>query len=69
MKKISFVALILLFSMIISSCGLINPGGSDPTTTTEAPYEGEYEIRLTAIGSCGATVAALCSQFIACTKS
>ena len=51
MKKISFVALILLFSMIISSCGLINPGGSDPTTTTEAPYEGEYEIRLTAIGS------------------
>ena len=51
MKKISFVALILLFSMIISSCGLITPGGSDPTTTTEAPYTGEYEIRLTAIGS------------------
>jgi hypothetical protein len=50
MKKISFLALILLFSMIISSCGLINPQGSDPTTT-EPPYEGEYEIRLTAIGS------------------
>ena len=51
MKKISLLALILVFSMIVSSCGLINPQGGGQTTTTEPTYEGEYEIRLTAIGS------------------
>lgn len=51
MKKISFLALILVCSMILSACGFFTPQGNNPPATTEPPYDGEYEIRLTAIGS------------------
>lgn len=54
MKKISILALILISSIVLASCGILeifntNDGGT--TTTTQPPYDGEYSIRLTAIGS------------------
>ena len=53
MKKISILALILMCSLILSACGIFDffrPQNST-TTTTKPTYEGDYEIRLTAIGS------------------
>lgn len=53
MRKISILALILMCSLILSACGIFDffrPQNST-TTTTKPTYEGDYEIRLTAIGS------------------
>lgn len=54
MKKISFLAFVLMCAMLLSACNILdifNPKGDATTTTTQPPYKGEYEIRLTAIGS------------------
>lgn len=51
MKKISFLALILMCSIILSSCGMFNTQENEPPKSTEPVYDGDYEIRLTAIGS------------------
>lgn len=47
MKKYHFFALLLVCAMIISACGPVStlPSSTQPT------YDGDYEIRLTAIGS------------------
>jgi len=51
MKKISFLALVLVCTMIMSACAFFTPQVDNPPATTEPTYEGDYEIRLTAIGS------------------
>lgn len=51
MKKISFLALILVCSLILSACGIFIPQDNTPPTPEEPTYEGDYEIRLTAVGS------------------
>ncbi len=55
MKKISIFAIVLIFAMLLSSCnlidGLLNPQPGPNDDDTPPSYEGDCEIRLTAIGA------------------